>query len=418
MAGSSASRTSKGMSGGTPACSPGPRAAAAGRTRPVVAAGRRPGHEAPNCHKEGDDRGEQDRSATAAATVIVSRRRRLIWALSGRIRPRAPSGSAAARPPSSVFREGNPRRRRASSTPPRSHNPRRPRRSGSEKTWRGWRMSTSRRENSVRVRSKGSPRGTPRVRRDPSQVREPKDRLVTPGSDRRRAHAACEELSQREGLHQIVVSARVEPCHPVVDRVARSEHQHRGPIPILRSRLQTSKPSGSGIERRGRRIPGARRALERARPSSAIGDLVALERQGREPETRAHRARRRQPGSKSWSNHRARPTRAAAGFEPDAILRVLRKEVATRLEHALEALRRLLLRNEGLGRLDAVLSMQSWNSALGVLTRSEQCRLRPIRLVVGSGAREGDHQSHDKPSARAEVPPTAIDAPGSSGRPP
>ena len=50
---------------------------------------------------------------------------------------------------------------------------------------------------------------------------------------RRRLHAAQEraqpgeQLAQREGLDQVVVGARVEAGHAVVDRVARGEHQDR-----------------------------------------------------------------------------------------------------------------------------------------------------------------------------------------------
>ena len=45
-----------------------------------------------------------------------------------------------------------------------------------------------------------------------------------------------EELGERERLRQVVVRARVEAGDPVLDRVARGEHQHGRPDPGLAQR--------------------------------------------------------------------------------------------------------------------------------------------------------------------------------------
>ncbi|KAG1250117.1 hypothetical protein G6F65_018862 [Rhizopus arrhizus] len=36
------------------------------------------------------------------------------------------------------------------------------------------------------------------------------------------------QLGQRKGLHQVIVRARVKTCQPVVQRIARRHHDHRG----------------------------------------------------------------------------------------------------------------------------------------------------------------------------------------------
>ena len=42
-----------------------------------------------------------------------------------------------------------------------------------------------------------------------------------------------EQLLEREGLREVVVRARIKAADPVVDRVTRREHQHRGPDSAL-----------------------------------------------------------------------------------------------------------------------------------------------------------------------------------------
>ena len=44
-----------------------------------------------------------------------------------------------------------------------------------------------------------------------------------------RAHAARHQFAKREWLGEVVVGARVQPSHAVVDRVARRQHEHRRP---------------------------------------------------------------------------------------------------------------------------------------------------------------------------------------------
>ena len=41
-----------------------------------------------------------------------------------------------------------------------------------------------------------------------------------------------EQLGERERLHQVVVGAFVEAPHPVLDRIARGQHQHGRPHPV------------------------------------------------------------------------------------------------------------------------------------------------------------------------------------------
>ena len=56
---------------------------------------------------------------------------------------------------------------------------------------------------------------------------------------------ACEELVQREGLHEVVVRARVEACDPVRDLVAGRQHQYRRVVAAVAQDATDGQPVGA-----------------------------------------------------------------------------------------------------------------------------------------------------------------------------
>ena len=99
-----------------------------------------------------------------------------------------------------------------------------------ESTAPGFRMKSSSSANSFAEsstsssldqtrRAAGSSRKSPTVEDRRPLARCPACERAQPG----------EQLVEREGLGEIVVGTGVEPLDPVLDRVARCEHQHRRP---------------------------------------------------------------------------------------------------------------------------------------------------------------------------------------------
>ncbi len=100
-----------------------------------------------------------------------------------------------------------------------------------------------------------------------------------------------EELVEREGLHQVVVGARVETRHPVAHLVARGEHQHGGAVAALAELPARSEAVDVGHEHVEHDDVGV--GLDRCEQRlGTVGcgvDLVALE--GERPDERvAHAA--------------------------------------------------------------------------------------------------------------------------------
>ena len=102
-------------------------------------------------------------------------------------------------------------------------------------TCRGWRMNSSSSRNSV-FDSSIAPVAAANLVRDrvEHEVGVAEDLAV--GAVARAAQQRAQtrlELAQRERLDQVVVGADVESLDPVVDRVARGQHQDRGPVARL-----------------------------------------------------------------------------------------------------------------------------------------------------------------------------------------
>ena len=89
---------------------------------------------------------------------------------------------------------------------------------------------------------------------------------------------AGQQLGEGKRLHQIVVGARVEPVHTVLDAVARRDHQHRraqaappqgrqdlDAVPAGQTQVQEDHVERLGID-----------AIERAFPGSLDDDVVLL----------------------------------------------------------------------------------------------------------------------------------------------
>ena len=92
---------------------------------------------------------------------------------------------------------------------------------------------------------------------------------------------AGEQLAQREGLDQVVVGARVEAGHAVVDRVARGEHQHRRAVAGLAhapADLEAVDVRHGDVEHDGIELLG-RETVERLAAVLGERHVVALERQ-------------------------------------------------------------------------------------------------------------------------------------------
>ena len=173
------------------------------------------------------------------------------WLAQRRSPRRAPCGAADARPRRRACGAGSRCTRAARSRRARSRSPTRARRSrlcGS--TRRGLSISSSSSWYSVRVSStKPSPTAHAVARRVEPELLEAQ--LV--GSPSLGAAAPQQrpqprlQLAHVEGLHEVVVGARVEAVDAVVDRVARGEHQDRG---------RGCPPRAAGGRPRARRCPG------------------------------------------------------------------------------------------------------------------------------------------------------------------
>jgi hypothetical protein len=86
------------------------------------------------------------------------------------------------------------------------------------------------------------------------------------------------ELLQGERLDQVVVRARVEPGHAIVDRVARRQHQHRRPIARVAqspAHLQPVDPGHRDIEDH-RVLARVRQPVQRLAPVRGQRDVVAV----------------------------------------------------------------------------------------------------------------------------------------------
>ena len=77
---------------------------------------------------------------------------------------------------------------------------------------------------SVKVRSPALPLAGGEVQRQVAHAQQAA--LALEAAAQQRAQAG-QELGQRVGLDEVVVGPGIEPLHPVVDGVARREHQHR-----------------------------------------------------------------------------------------------------------------------------------------------------------------------------------------------
>ncbi len=91
-----------------------------------------------------------------------------------------------------------------------------------------------------------------------------------------------QQLGQGVGLHQVVVRTGVEPLDPVVDRIARRQHQHRGVVaraahaPAHREPVEVGQTKVED-QRVGR---GLGQGFERLASRGNRHDVVALEAQG------------------------------------------------------------------------------------------------------------------------------------------
>ncbi len=87
------------------------------------------------------------------------------------------------------------------------------------------------------------------------------------------------ELLQGERLDQVVVGAGVEPRHPIVDGIARGEHQHRRAVAGVAQPAADLEPVDPGhrhVEHH-RVVAHLRHAVERLAAVGGERDVVAVE---------------------------------------------------------------------------------------------------------------------------------------------
>ena len=99
------------------------------------------------------------------------------------------------------------------------------------------------------------------------------------GAAQQRAQAR-EQLVEREGLHDVVVGAGVEPGHAVGHGVARGQHQHRGAVahrPHPAADLEAVDVRHHHVEHDRVGLVAATWRASASAPSAARLDLVALQ---------------------------------------------------------------------------------------------------------------------------------------------
>ena len=99
------------------------------------------------------------------------------------------------------------------------------------------------------VRSSASPSLVASKRAGSSRKGPTSSTGSVPSSLRSSARTRRRQLGEGEGLDQVVIGARVEAGHPILDPIACGEHEDPGPVALERGQLTIDQPAAQGDAR-------------------------------------------------------------------------------------------------------------------------------------------------------------------------